>query len=511
MSEQRLLSDALGRHARCSPGAVALEDGDGRRVSYGELRRQVEDRIETLRSTGVRSVGLLADNGIDWILTDLAALFAKIAIVPLPLFFSDGQLTHALRVAQVDAVLTDDPLRLEKLLEESTALPDVGRLAARRPPWGLQEREARFDKLTFTSGTTGRPKGVCLSHEAMLRVAASLVSTSGSSSSDVHLCLTPLSILLENLSGVYGGLIAGARVIAPKLAQVGLTGSSGLDAAGMHAALHRFSATSAITMPEILDRLVAELEAGAAPLRGLRFVGVGGAHVATELLARAHRAGVPAYEGYGLSECSSVVALNTPGRQRDGSVGRVLPHATVRIAEDGEVLVSSAGLCSGYLTDEGQLDCDLDGNRFLRTGDIGALDEDGFLYIKGRKTNRIITSFGRNLSPEWIEAELRGHSRVRQAAVFGESQPAIRAVLVCEPGDPEPIRRHVESVNRSLPDYARVAGWTFASEPFTFANAQLTPAGEPLRDELARVYGDLVGAGARTPTPLKPRARDELF
>lgn len=416
---------------------------------------------------GARCVGILADNGPEWILADLAATLSGVAVVPLPLFFTPAQIAHAIRTAGVDTVLAPTPAALGRRAVpvgfEAEPAPFPGELMALRRVGAPDDLPARFDKITFTSGTTGAPKGVCLSLSAMLRVAYSLAQVTRADASDVHLCLVPLSILLENVVGVYGALLAGARVVVPPLTDVGIVGSSRLDAQKMHAALARTGASTAIALPEMLAGLVGAIEAGAEPLARLRFLGVGGAHVPAAWLAGAGRAGVPAFEGYGLSECSSVVAVNTPDARRVGSVGRALPHVCVRIAPDGEILVRGS-VCSGYLDPEGLAPCGVDADGFLRTGDLGELDADGYLYVRGRKHRRIITSFGRNVSPDWIEAELRGDPRVRRARVYGEGLPALAAEIACAARDEDAVREHVARVNETLPDYARIARWVRIEE-----------------------------------------------
>ena len=140
-------------------------------------------------------------------------------------------------------------------------------------------------------------------------------------------------------------------------------------------------------------------------------------------MTAARVAGLPAYEGYGLSECASVVALNAPGAVREGSVGRVLPHATLRIDEAGEIHVRGATML-GYLGEEGA------SPEEVATGDLGFINDDGYLYVQGRRKNLLITSLGRNVSPEWVERELLAHTSIGQAVVFGDP-PAKRIVPPC--------------------------------------------------------------------------------
>jgi long-chain acyl-CoA synthetase len=481
-----LVLQSLCDRARGQPRAVALRD-EHITFTYGELVAQVERFASELARRNVRVLGVLADNSPAWVVTDLAAIQVGITLVPLPGFFSDAQLRHALTDAGVDAILTDQPRRFGTLTgigPEATRLDVAGTaLSLLRMP-SPRRLPADVAKITYTSGTTGAPKGACLSTAAMEAVAASLLEIVGAEAPHHHLSLLPLATLLENIGGIYLPLLAGTTCVVPALEHVGLRGAAGLDTVRMVEALRRYQATSAIFIPQMLQALVSALEQGAEPLEHLRFVAVGGAPVSPRLLARARALGLPVYEGYGLSECASVVALNVPGRDRVGSVGQPLPHVRLRFAADGEIEVAGS-LFQGYLgTQETPLDA------FWPTGDIGLLDENGFLHLTGRKKNMFITSFGRNVAPEWIERELTLSPVIVQAAVFGEARPWNAAVILPRAGATRAeVEAGVRSANRELPDYARVSAWIAADEAFAVTNGQLTATGRPRREEILKMYG----------------------
>jgi long-subunit acyl-CoA synthetase (AMP-forming) len=240
----------------------------------------------------------------------------------------------------------------------------------------------------------------------------------------------------------------------------------------------RYGAGSVILLPQMLLALVA---LGQPAPRSLRFVAVGGAHVSPSLIAQARALGFPVYEGYGLTECASVVSLNTPGADRPGSAGRPLPHAQVRIAA-GEILLKRDGFL-GYV---GERPC---ADEWLATGDLGRLDEEGFLHVEGRRRNVLITSFGRNVMPEWPEAELLAGGALAQAAVFGEGRPRLCAVLVAAPAVSDAsIAEQVGAANERLPDYARIAQWVRADSPFAPHNGLATANGRVRRDAVWQRY-----------------------
>ncbi|MDB5947854.1 MAG: AMP-dependent synthetase and ligase, partial [Ramlibacter sp.] len=131
----------------------------------------------------------------------------------------------------------------------------------------------------------------------------------------------------------------------------------------------------------------------------------------------------------------------------------------------------------------------------IATGDLGYLDGDGFLHLTGRKKSSFITSFGRNVAPEWVERELVAHGPIAQAAVFGEARPFNSAVLAVQrTATPQAVEEALAEVNRRLPDYARVRAWLPASEPFTPGNGMLTPNGRLRRASIFNTYAARIDA-----------------
>jgi long-chain acyl-CoA synthetase len=489
------VSTALASHAASRPAGIALQD-DSTVLTYGELAGVVQGLAQRMQAAAPGGVALLADNGSAWALADLALHVAGIPALPLPLFFSPSQIAHALKTTGIHHVLTDQPDRLRAAMAQpaapSTTFHGALHLVVLARPGPLHPGlPAGTTKVTFTSGTTGEPKGVCLGCDEIEAVAESLRVASAGSPEDRHLCLLPLATLLENIAGLYTPLLAGATVCLPSLAQVGLAGSSSLDVGQLVRALHAWRASTIITVPQSLQAITMAAEAGARPPASLRYVAVGGAPVSPRLLERARLAGLPVCEGYGLSECASVVAVNRPGEQRLGSVGKPLPHVRIGFAADGEILVQGPRW-RGYLGDTVPTDCDA---RVIATGDLGHLDADGYLHLTGRKKNIFITSFGRNVAPEWVERELVAHAPVMQAAVFGEGRDFNAAVVVCAAAvTPQAIDAAIADANARLPDYARVRAWVRATAPFSPANGLSTHNGRPRRDRIQATYAEPLAA-----------------
>lgn len=481
--------DLIGRHAAACGTHIAVRQGD-ERTSYATLLRDAAAIATTLQTSGARVAALAVDNGYGWLAVDLAAQLSRTALVPLPGFFTREQIAHALADSGADTLISD---ARSPLLQTPGVAPVqnlsprlvLARICGATPV----DMPAATAKISYTSGTTGQPKGVCLTAAAMDAVAESLRAAVAELSIERHLCVLPLATLLENIAGVYAPLRAGAEVIAPSLVETGLAGATRFDVVTLLGTIRRYEPQSIILLPQMLAALVAALERGATRPASLRFIAVGGGRVSPALLARADALGLPVYEGYGLTECASVVALNSPYARRIGSVGKPLPHASVGIDDRGEIVVAGAAV-AGYVGGG-------DVPQRIATGDLGRFDRDGYLYIDGRRKNVFITSFGRNVSPEWVEAEIAEQGAVAQVAVFGEARPWNVAVVVPMPGSSSgqaAIQAALDRANARLPDYARVSDWLLASEPFTAANGLLTPNGRNRRAAIWRRYGREIDA-----------------
>jgi len=473
---------AIAQRARLNDGSIALSD-HRITLSYGGLETAIEGAARELFQWAplVRPgspVAIRLPNGPAWVILDLALARLRWASLPLPGFFTDEQRRHAM--ADAGACL------LIELSDEANGDLDLAGTPLRVTPLALPARAlpAGTAKITYTSGSTGQPKGVCLSREHMEAVAASLVESIGADYAGLHLPLLPLSILLENVAGLYTTLLAGGRYHVLPADQLGLADPFKPDLARLAGAIAEHGANSLILVPELLRALMLVMTFTGVRLPALKLVAVGGAKVSPSLLTRADDLGLPVYEGYGLSECASVVALNTPSTRKAGAVGRPLPHLRTRI-EDGEIVVEDSGFL-GYAGGEAR-----QGPVF--TGDLGAIDQDGFLSISGRRANTIITAYGRNVSPEWVESELTAQPEIRQAVVLGEAQAELSALIVpLIPGmDETAVATAITRANANLPPYAQVRRWLIR-DAFDAGAGELTNNGRPRRSVLGARHRDFM-------------------
>ncbi|WP_246794357.1 AMP-binding protein [Burkholderia perseverans] len=453
-------------------------------------------------------VGIVIRNSSDWVIADLACLFANLTSLPLPQAFTRAQAEHL--AAKCDFFLLDESgettlerrwglrtadsrkLRVDQLAPSRGAAPTAPR-AAPDADW--------ICKIIHTSGTTSRPKGVCLHERA---IAATLLGLRDALPPGCHhryLSLVPLSLLLEQVTAVYLPLLSGGAVhFLPD--SVPLLGEPGGSADSMIDWLSRVRPGASTVPPMIVNRLLARLEHGDAELAAYLggadapHITCGGAAVSAEVLARlAAGHGVEIFQGYGLSENASVVSVNTRASNRHGSVGRPLPHVEVRIGGDGGVQIRSASLFSHY-SGEDPSACAHTDDGWLDTGDLGALDSDGYLFINGRKKNVLCLPNGRNVSPEQVELALRQLDGIHDAVVFLDEEDGLVALLHTAPAsDAAPWLGWMAD---HLSDIERPARLWLLPRGSALLGSLYTVTGRPQRHDIAQAYAARRGTPSRS-------------
>lgn len=476
--------------AEQSPQKIALF-GEGKNgqnlssteeISYQDLANRIKTVSDSLQNLNHNKIALIADNSPSWIIFDLACLYSRITLIPLPQFFTEEQINNALNLEGVEALFTDDQsiaTKIPKLQEGHFTAAGIGFFYYKIS----SNRSAKSDiaKITFTSGSTGNPKGIALLTKQIDTTTFTLFERIGEENFSKNLSVFPLAILLENIAGAYLQLISQSIAVIPSLAKVGITNSSGINVEAFSRAIMSYNPTSLITSPELAKILIFLAKAEKISAKNFRFIAVGGARIAAGLVDEAHKLGIPLYQGYGLSESCSVVSLNSKRSNKNGSVGKILPHLQVKISDEGEILVKGISLAENL---------SVDSEEYYKTGDLGYFDEEGFLFISGRKKNIFITSMMRNVSPEWVESEILKSPLISQAAVFGESMLHGTAIVIAtDPRAPiEVIKLEIDKANQNLPDYAQVKNFILASEPFSVKNQMLTGTGRIRREEVWKSY-----------------------
>jgi long-subunit acyl-CoA synthetase (AMP-forming) len=412
----RLLS-ALAHRANTDGQRLAMSDCR-RGLTRSELAAWVGGAAQDL-GPGKETVGIFGENSVEWAVAFLAASLAGKTIAPIPTFFSAKQQAHMIRDAGIERIIvTDGPGSGEGPAPASFGA-FCAKLSRRRD--ALRPEEARDGGLIiYTSGSTGNPKGVRLVSGQAMWSAAALARASGASAEDRYLSLLPLPMLLEIICGIMIPVLVGGSVCYDGVIARAIGAGAVCPVAE---AFERVRPTTSVLVPRLLALYVGQLAAQGKRAPGeLRYVPVGGAPLPSRLASAARALGIPACQGYGISECASVVAVNRPEAPRNDTVGLPLPGLKVEI-DDGEIVVEGPSVMDGYLHGEAS-------PRRWRTGDMGSLDPDGFLRVFGRRDNLIITPSGRNVSPEWIENMFLGDPRLEACVLVQAGDPAQLIVLL---------------------------------------------------------------------------------
>lgn len=463
---------------------IALEDGY-QQLSYRHVAQQVLQLSHWLNTQGYQRIAICGPNSVAWVIADLAVAQANKICVPIPVFFSALQQHHILQEANIQLLLFTEHHYAGK------PTPIAGLWYQIRPAQedNTPQLPITSGKITFTSGTTASPKGVCLSWQQQASTCEALTAALQAQFVQphyLHFCLLPLATLLENQAGIYVPLRLGQRILILAPSSTGLNGSASLDINRFAQSLLHYQPASVILTPQLLHALIILCSRYPTLAQSFTFIAVGGAHCAPGLLARAAQIGLPVFQGYGLSEAGSVVALNLPQQQSAGSVGKPLPHISIKLVEQHIWL--KGDLFAGYLGEPQR-----DPEQWLDTGDLGAIDADGYLYITGRSKHLVISSYGRNISPEWLEAELQLCPAVAQAMVTGDAKPWLSALVSLRPhATAQELTAQIQQLNSQLPDYARIRSVLLLTQPFSTDNHHLTDNGRLRRSQINHDYADVV-------------------
>ncbi len=375
--------------------------------------------------------------------------------------------------------------------------------------------------IIYTSGTGGRPKGVMLSHrsiQANIDAARDLLAEGGAEQNAVFLSLLPLSHAYEHTAGLHLPLQAGAQIyycegpdrVAANLAEVrptlmtavprlyevlherierGVRAKGGLSAFLFHAAVRlgrkRLSGGRLSGAEAVFDRLLDYLVRAKVRQRfggRLRYFISGGAPLSSEVGTFFLALGINILQGYGQTEASPLISANRPHDIRITTVGPAVRGVEVRLAADGELLVRGACVMSGYWRNRAASAAALRGG-WLHTGDLAAIDDDGFITVTGRKKDMIVTSGGDNVAPSRLEAMLVMCPEISQAMVFGDKRPFLSAILV--PGEElislnkeaqtHALKQSMAKINKQLASFEKIRKFIIADESFSIENQQMTP------------------------------------
>lgn len=383
------------------------------------------------------------------------------------------------------------PGRFPDTVSETVALEELFDLVAgAKPDWRPPTVEpGQLAEICFTSGTTGVPKGVLLTHANLIAQIEGLQEAFPLDPDYRALSLLPLSHVYEQVVDLLLAFSSGVR----------MTYLPRINPAALLRALQEERITCFVLVPELLRMVLSGIEARAAtrsgprrwelalrlggwlpyPLRRLLFrqvhralggsvifIGCASAPLDQKLATTCERMGIRIVEGYGLSEIAGAASLNTWTRGRSGSVGRPIPGVALRIAADGEIQVQGPTVMQGYLGQPELTARSFTADGWFRTGDVGRLDADGYLYVSGREAFKIVLPDGRKVYPEDVERILNAHALVRESCVVSLAGPtgeSVFAVLLTEDGDK--AAAIVSSANRELEDHQQITGFSVWDQP----------------------------------------------
>lgn len=564
---------------------MVKEDGVYKDVSWNEFYGQVEAVAKALISRGFKKgdrAAVLSGTSREWAIADAAILSAGGVSVPIYPSLTPAGVADLVERSRPKAIFVSDAEQLEKcfsLLDKIEGLDllalfdpkamngsdRVVTLAALAAEGAVRDSallEERIDQgaeddaatIIFTSGTTGEPKGVTLTHKNIMSNIEACLELFNIGPSDICLAHLPLSHILERMAGYYLMLWSGAAIAyAEELSTVGQN-------------MTEVRPTAVVSVPRIFEKIYAGLQAKAAESSTLkkmlmlwaidlanrigelqaegkdlppglqlrkaladplvyskvrakfggriRFFIAGGAKLAPELARFFGAVGINVFEGYGLTETSPVIAVNTPKHHKIGSVGKPLSNVEVRIAADGEILVKGPSVFAGYFENEAASKRAFNDDGFFRTGDIGRIDSEGYLFITDRKKDLIVTAGGKNVAPQKIENILKLDKYISEAMLYGEGKRFISAIIV---PDFSWLQRHAQEAGIAaaliydlvkderiirffekrlevlqeqahLASYEKVKKFILLDHEFTIEDGEATPTMKVRRNAVAQKY-----------------------
>ncbi|MEO0010674.1 MAG: hypothetical protein RIQ39_263 [Actinomycetota bacterium] len=574
------LTNLIAERAWFEPERITMSRplGDGwQPLTAREVEADIRAAAKGLIAAGVQAgdrVAIMARTRYEWTILDFASWFAGAVVVPIYETSSPEQVDWILNDSGAVALIVETPALRELV---TPVLPshtrhiwtmtddvlDVLRNAGAHISDGEIDNRRKtlspdsLATLIYTSGTTGKPKGVQLTHGNFLAECGNVVQGAadlflkpggstllflpvahvfgrmvqiGAITAGLHLahCADVQARLLPDLASfkptfvlavprifekVYNGAeakaeAAGKGKIFRKGAEIAIAYSENLDAKKFKPALAlKHKLFDVLLYSKIRHTLGGRVEAAIS----------GGAPLGARLGHFYRGAGITILEGYGLTETTAGATLNLSSALHIGSVGKPIPGTSVKIAEDGEVLIGGPIVMRGYWQNDGANQEAFDG-KWLKSGDLGRLDDEGFLYITGRKKELIVTAGGKNVAPAVLEDRLRAHPLVSQCMVVGDNQPFIAALITIDPdmikgwiaannktgatvatlvNDPDlhaVIQTAVDEANKAVSKAESIRKFAILAEDFSIAGGQLTAKLSVKRHVVAQQYAETITA-----------------
>lgn len=595
LCQLKTLDQFVPARAKIAPHTEALRQFDRRsnsweRISYRDLDERIQQWRKAFCKLGLQRgdrVAILLPNGVDAICCDQAVLANGCVPVPLHAIDTAGSSAFIIADSQASVLVTNRQSRWDAIYLTHTVMPNLRHVIFTEESspesrqdgvqqWDLESwlatghgvtelpaapNEEDLAAIVYTSGTTGRPKGVMLTHKNVVSNVINTLKTVSPRPGDVFLSFLPLSHTFERMAGYYLALGMGCtivftrsiqqlaedfRIVRPnviisvpriyeriyakvqnKLAReskfVRFLFSWAVEVGwrrfcrkyGLPITEESFAFLDPIVWP-IIERLVSKTLLNQFGGQ-LRIAISGGAALNSKVAKAFCGLGLPIIQGYGMTESSPIIAGNSLSYNHPSTVGKPLPQTQVRLGEDNEIQVSSPSVMKGYWNRPQATREAFTEDGWLKTGDVGECDSEGFLRIVGRIKEIIVTSTGEKVPPADLELAIEIDPLFEQAYVIGENRPFISTIVVLnkeewrklaetldlDPNDPESlmatvtrnaILKRIKSAVKDFPQYALPRNVHMTLEPWTIENGLLTPTLKLKRKVLAEKFAPQIQA-----------------
>ena len=548
---------------------------------YGEDVRLAAKAMIALGLEPGKGVSIIGFNCVQWVVADVAAIYAGGRPAGIYTTNSPEQCEYVTSHAEAQIVVCEDADQLAKFMQVRDKLPEVKAFILMRGdssqddvygwPEFLEkgkevddaELQARIDAqkpddvctYIYTSGTTGNPKAVMISHDNITWTAKAALDTLGYADGDIVVSYLPLSHIAEQIISLHGPMVTqGCTAFAESIEKLGDN-------------LKEIRPTIFLAVPRVWEKIQAKIVAAASANTGLkkkigawaRSQGLAGGYadqkgqprpmfygfaerlvfskvreqlgldrsriqitsaapISKDTLEFFLSLGVPIMEVYGMSECTGPTTASVPGKYVTGKVGTKLPGTELKIAEDGEILMRGRHVFKGYFKNPEATAEALDADGWLHSGDIGEIDDRGFLQITDRKKDLLITAGGENIAPQVIEGQLKAIPAVSQAVVVGDRKKHLSALLTldetkldavyAESGSPaksmaeaaecEKVKAwlmgQVDEINKSLARVQTIKKIAVLPQDLSIEGGELTPTMKVKRKVVNKKYSEIIEA-----------------
>ena len=557
------LTDALVHHAQRTPSRILMVRREGDAwidTSAADVHERVKNVAKGFSACGIRPgdrIAVMSRTRHEWTILDYAIWYAGCVTVPIYETSSVEQMQWILRDSGAVALVVEKQHHLQQFYQvtetvvqhswviEADGLELISAAGVNVSDGDIEERRSgvRLDDIAtivYTSGTTGNPKGCELTHGNMLHITDQARSAVPEIFDDPNTS----TLLFLPLAHIFG------RAIQCIMMESGLKTAYAPDATRLVDDLGVMKPNFVLAVPRVFEKIFNAAqqkayeegkgkifdaaaavciayskasEAGRVPLAlsikhavfdalvykkirarlggNVQWAVSGGAALGARLGHFFRGIGLVALEGYGLTETTAPLTVNRPSRVRVGSVGPALPGITLRIADDGEILAKGASVMRGYYRNPVATSDVIDADGWFHTGDVGHIDDDGFLFITGRKKELLVTAQGKNVAPAPLEDRIRAHALVSQCMVVGDNRPYVAALITLDPealgpwarahGLPEnatavdlrdnpeliaDIQQAVDGANRMVSTAESIRKFKILTTDWTEAGGQLTPS-----------------------------------